>query len=72
LNGGSSVTGAIGGANGLKQINVAGGNTAVTGAVQTQGFNLGANNLVITGALTTNAAGVIQTPLASDALFRRV
>lgn len=72
LNGGSSVTGAIGGANGLKQINVAGGNAAVTGAVQAQGFNLGANTLVITGALTTNAAGVIQTTLASDAVFGKI
>lgn len=72
LNGGSSVTGAIGGANGLKQINVAGGNAAVTGAVQAQGFNLGANTLVITGALTTNAGGVIQTTLASDAVFGKI
>lgn len=72
LNGGSSVTGAIGGANGLKQITVAGGNAAVTGAVQAQGFNLGTNTLVITGALTTNAAGVIQTTLASDAVFGRI
>jgi uncharacterized protein with beta-barrel porin domain len=72
LNGGSSVTGAIGGANGLKQINVTGGNAAVTGAVQAQGFSLGANTLVITGALTTNAAGVIQTTLASDAVFGKI
>lgn len=72
LNAGSSVTGAIGGANGLKQINVAGGNAAVTGAVQAQGFNLGANTLVITGALTTNAGGVIQTTLTSDAVFGKI
>ncbi|PKO33578.1 MAG: hypothetical protein CVU34_11490 [Betaproteobacteria bacterium HGW-Betaproteobacteria-7] len=72
LNGGSSVTGAIGGANGLKQINVAGGNAAVTGAVQALGFNLGANTLVIDGALTTNPGGVIQTTLASDAVFGKI
>ena len=49
LNGGSSVIGAIGGANGLKLINVVGGNASITGAVQTLGFNLGANTLAITG-----------------------
>ena len=72
MNGGSSVTGAIGGANGLKQINVVSGNAAVTGAVQAQGFNLGTNTLAITGALTTNPAGVIQTTLASDAVFGKI
>lgn len=72
LNDGSSVTGAIGGANGLRQINVAGGNAAVTGAVQAQGFGLDANTLVITGALTTNAGGVIQTTLVSDAVFGKI
>lgn len=72
LNGGSSVTGAIGGANGLKQINVAGGNAAITGAVQAQGFSLGANTLAITGALTTNAGGTISTTLASNAVFGKI
>ena len=72
LNGGSSVIGAIGGASGLKQINVAGGNASVTGAVQAQGFSLGANTLTITGALTTNAAGTIATTFASNAVFGNI
>lgn len=72
LNAGSSVTGAIGGASGLKQINVVGGNTTITGAVQTSGFDLGSNTLTITGALTTNAGGTIATTLASDSVFGRV
>jgi len=72
LNGGSSVTGAIGGASGLKQINVVGGNATITGAVQTSGFDLGSNTLTITGALTTNAGGTIATTLASDSVFGRV
>jgi uncharacterized protein with beta-barrel porin domain len=72
MNGGSSVIGAIGGANGLKQINVVGGDASVTGAVQARQFDLGSNTLTITGGLTTNAAGVINTTLASDALFGRI
>ncbi|MHB1246333.1 MAG: autotransporter family protein [Sulfuriferula sp.] len=72
LNGGSSVIGAIGGASGLKQINVSGGNASVTGAVQAQGFNLGANTLTITGALTTNAGGTIATTFASNAVFGNI
>ena len=72
LNGGSSVTGAIGGANGLKQINVAGGNAAITGAVQAQAFNLGANTLAITGALTTNAGGTIATTLSSNSVYGKI
>jgi len=72
LNGGSSVIGAIGGASGLKQINVVGGNASVIGAVQALGFNLGANTLAINGALTTNAAGTISTTFASDAVFGKI
>lgn len=72
LNSGSSVTGAIGGASGLKQINVVGGDASVIGAVQAQQFNLGMNTLSIDGALTTNAAGTISTTLASDAVFGRI
>ena len=72
LHGGSSVIGAIGGANGLKQINVVGGNAAVTGAVQARQFSLGINTLAITGALTTNTAGLINTTLASNAIFGRI
>jgi uncharacterized protein with beta-barrel porin domain len=72
LNGGSSVIGAIGGASGLKQINVSGGNAAITGAVQARGFSLGTNTLTITGALTTNVGGTIATTLASNALFGKI
>ena len=72
LNGGSSVIGAIGGASGLKQINVSGGNAAITGAVQARGFSLGTNTLTITGALTTNVGGTIATTLASNALFGNI
>ena len=72
LNGGSSVIGAIGGASGLKLINVVGGNASVTGAVQALGFSLGTNTLNITGALTTNAGGTIATTLASNAVFGNI
>jgi uncharacterized protein with beta-barrel porin domain len=72
LNSGSSVNGAIGGASGLKQINVAGGNASVIGAVQALGFDLGTNTLAINGALTTNAGGTISTTFASDAVFGKI
>ncbi|OZA34938.1 MAG: hypothetical protein B7X82_02910 [Hydrogenophilales bacterium 17-64-65] len=72
LNGGSSVIGAIGGASGLKQVNVVGGNASVIGAVQALGFDLGANTLAINGALTTNAAGTISTTFASDSVFGKI
>lgn len=72
LNGGSSVIGAIGGASGLRQINVSGGDASVIGAVQAREFNLGSNTLNINGALTTNAGGTISTNFASDAVFGRI
>lgn len=72
LNGGSQVIGAIGGASGLRQINVAGGDASVIGAVQAQAFDLGSNTLNINGALTTNAGGTISTNFASDAVFGRI
>ena len=72
LNGGSSVTGAIGGASGLKQINVSGGNASITGAVQARGFSLGANTLTITGALTTNPGGTIATTLAGNTVYGNI
>lgn len=72
LNGGSNVSGAIGGAFGIKQINVVGGNASVTGAVQARGFSLGTNTLTIGGVLTTNAAGTIATTLASDTVFGKI
>jgi uncharacterized protein with beta-barrel porin domain len=72
LNGGSSVIGAIGGASGLRQINVVGGNALVTGAVQSLGFDLGANTLNITGALTPNAGATIATSFATNAVFGNI
>lgn len=72
LNGGSQVIGAIGGASGLRQINVAGGDASVIGAVQARAFDLGTNTLNINGALTTNAAGTISTIFASDDVFGRI
>ena len=72
LNGGSSVIGAIGGANGLKRINVAGGNVSVTGAIQARQFDLGTNTLNMVGALTTNAAGIINTTFASNSVFGKI
>lgn len=72
LNGGSAVNGAIGGASGIRMINVVGGNASVTGAVQTLGLNLGTNTLNITGQLTTNAGGTIATTLASDTVYGKV
>lgn len=72
LNGGSTVVGAIGGASGIKQINVVGGNAAITGAVQTSGLNLGTNTLTVVGALTTNPGGTVFTTIASDSVFGNV
>lgn len=72
LNDGSSVIGAIGGASGLKQVNVAGGDASVTGAIQARGFDLGANTLGMIGALTINSAGSIATTLASDSVYGRI
>ncbi|WP_324730937.1 autotransporter family protein [Pseudomonas paeninsulae] len=72
LNSGSNVNGAIGGASGLKQIIVSGGNASITGAVQAQGFSLGANTLNITGALTTNANGTIATTLAGNTVYGNI
>ena len=78
LGGGSVLNGAVGGANGLKAINVAGGsNTAgvtstISGAVDAYSFNLGTNTLNVGGALTiasSTAAGVINTTLASPTVY---
>ena len=75
LGGGSVLTGAVGGAIGLKAINVVGGsNTAgvsasISGAVNAYTFSLGTNTLNIGGALTIanqTASGVINTTLASS------
>lgn len=81
LGSGSVVTGAVGGAVGLKAINVVGGsNTAgvsasISGAVDAFSFNLGTNTLNIGGALTIanqGASGVISTTLASPTVFGNI
>jgi uncharacterized protein with beta-barrel porin domain len=81
LGGGSVLNGAVGGANGLKAINVAGGsNTAgvtstISGAVDAYSFNLGTNTLNIGGALTiasSTASGVINTTLASPTVYGNI
>jgi len=82
LGGGSVLNGAVGGANGLKTINVVGGsNTAgvsatITGAVDAFTFGLGTNTLNITGALTiannSGVGGVINTTLASATVFGNI
>ena len=73
LNGGSNVSGAVGGgAFGLKLISVAGGNASITGAVLASGFNLGTNTLTLGGQLTTSPGGTIATTLASNTLFGNI
>jgi outer membrane autotransporter protein len=81
LAGGSALTGAVGGANGLKAVNVAGGsNTAgvsatISGAVNAYAFNLGTNTLNVGGALTIanlTASGVINTTLASTTVYGNI
>lgn len=75
---GSVLTGAVGGAAGLKAINVVGGSNAagvsssISGAVNAYSFNLGTNTLNIGGALTIankTASGVINTTLASPTVY---
>ena len=81
LGGGSVLNGAVGGANGLKAINVAGGsNTAgvsssISGAVDAYSFNLGTNTLNIGGALTiasSTVSGVVNTTLASPTVYGNI
>lgn len=81
LGGGSVLNGAVGGATGLKAINVVGGsntagvNATITGAVDAYSFNLGTNTLTVGGALTIanlGPAGVINTTLASPAVYGNI
>ncbi len=81
LGSGSALTGAVGGATGLKAINVVGGsNTAgvsasISGAVDDYSFNLGTNTLHIGGALTIanlTSSGVINTTLASPTVYGNI
>ncbi len=78
LGGGSVLNGAVGGAVGLKAINVVGGSNlagvsaAITGATNANSFSLGTNTLNIGGALTIGAGGFINTTLASPLLFGNI
>jgi Autotransporter beta-domain len=77
----SVLNGAVGGAVGLRAINVVGGNNTagvsatITGATNAYSFNLGTNTLNIGGALTianSGAGGLINTTLASPSLFGNI
>ena len=81
LGDGSVLNGAVGGATGLRAINVTGGNNVagvsatITGAVDAYTFSLGTNTLHIGGALTiANSApgGLINTTLASPTLYGNI
>lgn len=81
LGGGSILDGAVGGASGLKTINVVGGNNnagvsaTITGATDAFAFSLGTNTLNIGGALTianNGPGGVINTTLASSTVFGHI
>ena len=81
LGSGSVLDGAVGGANGLKAINVFGGSdlagvtATITGAVDAFSFSLGTNTLNIDGALTianSGPAGVINTTLASPSVYGNI
>ena len=78
LGDGSLLTGAVGGAVGLKSINVVGGSNlagasaTISGAVNANSFSLGTNTLKIGGALTIGAGGVINTTLASPTVFGNI
>ena len=78
LGGGSVLDGAVGGAVGLKAINVVGGSNlagvsaTITGATNANSFSLGTNTLNIGGALTIAAGGFINTTLASPILYGNI
>jgi outer membrane autotransporter protein len=81
LGGGSVLNGAVGGAVGLRSINVVGGNNiagvaaTITGAANAYAFSLGTNTLNVGGALTIangGAGGVINTTLASPSVFGNI
>ncbi|HEV8015640.1 MAG TPA: autotransporter domain-containing protein [Stellaceae bacterium] len=81
LGGGSVLTGAVGGATGLRAIDVVGGSNLagvsahISGAVDDYSFSLGTNTLTIGGALTIanqGPSGVIDTTLASATVFGNI
>lgn len=81
LGNGSVLDGAVGGAVGLRSVNVAGGsNTSggaatVTGALDAYAFSLGTNTLNVNGALTIangGPGGVVNTTLASPTVYGNI
>ncbi len=77
LGGGSVLDGAVGGAIGLRAINVVGSGVTgrITGATNAFTFNLGTNTLNVDGALTIanlGPTGVINTTLASPTVFGNI
>jgi uncharacterized protein with beta-barrel porin domain len=81
MGGGSVLDGAVGGAVGLRSINVVGGSdqagvtATISGAVDAYAFNLGTNRLNIGGALTIangGPGGVINTTLASPSVYGNI
>jgi hypothetical protein len=81
LAGGSALTGAVGGATGLKAINVVGGSNSagvsasISGVVNSYAFTLGTNTLNVGGALTIanqSTSGVINTTLASPTVYGNI
>ncbi|MBR0657267.1 autotransporter family protein [Plastoroseomonas arctica] len=78
---GSVLNGAVGGASGLRSINVVGGSdtagatATITGAANAFAFSLGTNTLNVGGALTIangGAGGVVNTTLASPTVFGNI
>lgn len=81
LDSGSTLNGAVGGAIGIKSINVVGGSNiagvvgTITGAANSFQFGLNTNTLNVNGALTiANSApgGVINTTIASASVFGNI
>ncbi|MDB5380384.1 MAG: hypothetical protein JWO26_16 [Rhodospirillales bacterium] len=81
LQNGSVLDGAVGGASGLRSINVVGGSdtagstATITGAANAFAFSLGTNTLNVGGALTIangGAGGVVNTTLASPSVFGNI
>jgi outer membrane autotransporter protein len=79
--GGSVLDGAVGGAVGLRSINVTGGSDAagvtatISGAANAHAFSLGTNTLNVGGALTLangGPGGVVNTTLASSSVYGNI
>ena len=76
LGGGSVLNGAVGGAIGLRAIELSGGTATITGAVNAYSFNLGTSTLNIGGALTmagsSPVGGIVNTTLASPSVYGNI